>query len=76
MAVYRVDVLIEDAEPVFRWIEDNVPKYLVVRKIAYKTVKGWYVKAVFKRQSDAELFHHRWCPEAEDHTVAAFVTPA
>ena len=75
MAVYRVDVLIEDPEPVFKWIEDNVPNGLVVRKIAYKTDQGWYVKAVFKRQRDAELFHHRWYPEADDHTVAAFRTP-
>jgi hypothetical protein len=75
MAVYRVDVLIEDAEPVFQWIKDNIPRYLVVRKIAYKTVKGWYVKAVFKRRGDAKLFHHRWYPEADDHIVAAFVTP-
>lgn len=70
MAVYRVDVLIADPDPVFQWIEDNVPKSLVVRKIGYKTVKGWYVKAVFKRQSDAELFHHRWYPEAALFSVA------
>jgi hypothetical protein len=75
MAVYRVDVLIEDPEPVFKWIEDNMSRGLVVRKIAYQTVRGWYVKAVFKHQSDAELFHRRWFPEADDHTVAAFLTP-
>lgn len=72
MAVYRVDLLIEDPEPVFKWTEDNVPKGFVVRRIGYKTTKGWYVKAVFKRHSDAELFHHRWYPDANDHTVAAF----
>lgn len=72
MAVYRVDLLIGDPEPVFEWIEHNVPRGFVVRKIAYKTAKGWYVKAVFKRQSDAELFHERWYPDANDHTVAAF----
>ena len=75
MAVYRVDFLMEDSEPVFQWIEDNIPRSLVVRKIAYKTDQGWYVKAVFKRQRDAELFHHKWYPESDDHTVAAFVTP-
>jgi hypothetical protein len=75
MAVYRVDVLTEDPWPVFEWIEANVPGNLMVRRIAYKTVRGWYVKAVFKRQSDAELFHRRWHPEADDHTVAAFVKP-
>lgn len=72
MAVYRVDLLIEEPWPVFQWIEDNVPKGFVVRKIAYETRKGWYMKVVFKRQSDAELFHERWYPDANDHTVAAF----
>ena len=72
MAVYRVDLLIEDPVAVFKWIEDNVPRGLVVRKIAYKTPEDWYVKAVFKRQSDAESFHQRWYPDANDHTVAAF----
>lgn len=75
MAVYRVDVLTEDPWPVFRWMEDNVPTELVVRRIAYKTSRGWYVKAVFKRQSDAESFHLRWHPDSGDHTVAAFTTP-
>ena len=72
MAVYRVDLLTEDPWSVFKWIEDNVPKGLVVRKIAHKTLKGWYMKVVFKRQSDAELFHQHWYPDADDHTVAAF----
>jgi len=72
MAVYRVDLLIEDPSPVLKWIEDNVPKNFVVRNIAYQTHKGWYIKAVFKRQTDAELFHKRWYPDADDHTVAAF----
>jgi hypothetical protein len=72
MAVYRVDVLIEDPGLVFRWIDENVPKSFVVRRIAYSTVQGWYVKAVFKRQSDAELFHRRWFPDARDHIVGTF----
>ena len=72
MAVYRVDLLTEDPWPVFKWVEDSVPKGVVVRKIAYKTFKGWYMKVVFKRQTDAELFHQRWYPDADDHTVAAF----
>jgi hypothetical protein len=59
MAVYRVDVLTEDPGPVLKWIEDNVPWNLMVRQIGYKTLKGWYVKAVFKRQLDAESFHRR-----------------
>lgn len=75
MAVYRVDVLTEDPRPVLKWIEDNVPGSLMVRRIAYKTVRGWYVKAVFKRQSDAESFHRCWRPDEDDHTVAAFGTP-
>ena len=75
MAVYRVDVLTEDPQPVFKWIEDHVPGNLMVRRVAYKTVRGWYVKAVFKRQGDAESFHHRFRPDEDDHTVAAFGTP-
>ena len=72
MAVFRVDVLVDDPYPVFDWINEHVPKGLVVRKMAYKTVKGWYVKTVFKQQSDAESFHCRWHPDAEDHPVAPF----
>jgi hypothetical protein len=76
MAVYRVDVLIDDHKRVFDWIHEHIQKTLVVRLVAYKTDRGWYVKAVFKRQSDAELFHGRWFPAAPDHTVEAFTTPA
>ena len=72
MAIYRVDVLIADPKPVFDWINEHVPQNLIVRCIGYSTVKGWYVKAVFKRASDAELFHRRWFPDATDHTVAPF----
>ena len=72
MAVYRVDLVTDDPWPVFKWIEDNVPKGFVVRKIAYRTDRGWYVKAVFKRQSDAELFHQHWYPDESNHTVEAF----
>lgn len=72
MAVFRVDVLVDDPDPVFTWINEHVPKGLVVRKMAYKTVKGWYVKTVFKQQSDAASFHRRWHPDAEDHTVDPF----
>jgi hypothetical protein len=76
MAVYRVDVLIDDHKPVFDWIDGHIAKDLVVRLVGYKTDRGVYVKAVFKRQSDAELFHRRWFPDAPDHTVEAFTTPA
>ena len=72
MAVYRVDLLTGDPWSVFKWIEDSVPKGLVVRKIAYKTQKGWYMKVGFKRQSDAELFHQHWYPDSDDHTVVTF----
>jgi hypothetical protein len=27
---------------------------------------------VFKRQSDAELFHEHWHPDESNHTVEAF----
>ena len=72
MAVFRVDVLVDDPQPVFDWINEHVPNGLVVRRIAYKAVKGWYMKTVFKRQSDAESFHRRWLPDAEDHIVEPF----
>lgn len=72
MAVFRVDVLVLDPDTVFNWITENVASDLVVRKIAYKTVKGWYIKAVFKRQIDAESFHCRWHPESDTHAVAPF----
>lgn len=75
MAVYRVDVWTEDPKPVFKWLEGNVPRNLIVRQMGYETFGGWYVKAVFKRQVDAESFHRRWYPGADDHSVAAFVTP-
>jgi hypothetical protein len=63
-------------KPVFEWIEQHVQKNLVVRLVSYKSDRGWYVKAVFKRQSDAQLFHQRWFPDASDHTVEPFTTPA
>ena len=72
MAVFRVDVLVDDPYPVFDWINEHVPKGLVVRRMAYKTIKGWYMKIVFKQQSDAESFHRRWHPDAEDHTIEPF----
>ena len=72
MAVFRVDVLVNDPHPVYDWINEHVPKEFVVRAMAYKTVNGWYVKTVFKRQSDAESFHRRWYPDAEEHTFEPF----
>jgi len=72
MAVFRVDVLVDDPYPVFDWINEHVPKELVVHRMAYKTVKGWHMKTVFKQQSDAESFHRRWHPDVEDHTVEPF----
>ena len=76
MAVFRVDVLVDDPRPVFDWINKHVSKGLVVRAIAYKTVRGWYMKTVFKLQRDAESFHRRWRPDEEDHTVPPFEWPA
>ena len=72
MAVFRVDVLVEDPHQVFDWIHEYVPKDLLVRAMAYETFEGWYVKTVFKRQSDAESFHRRWYPDADDHTVEPY----
>jgi hypothetical protein len=69
MAVYRVDLLTGETDPVFDWVHANVPRQFVVRTVARKTGKGWYFKCVFKRQEDAEAFHRRWHPEAADHSV-------
>ena len=72
MAVYRVDTLTDDPQPVFDWIGANVPEEQVVRTVAFDTVKGHYFKCVFRRQADAEAFHQRWNPEDSDPTVGAF----
>ena len=72
MAVYRVDVLTDEPDPVFDWVRANVPDSEVVRTVAFKTIRGHYFKCVFRRQSDAEAFHRRWRPETEDHTVEPF----
>ena len=72
MAVYRVDVLVDDPEPIFNWLSENVDDHFLVRKMAYETVKGWYMKVVFKRQLDAESFHRKWHPESDTHTVTQF----
>jgi hypothetical protein len=72
MPAYRVDLLTNDPEPVFQWVEAHVPKAHVVRAAAYKTVRGWYMKNVFNRPDHAEAFHRRWHPEVEDHSVPAW----
>jgi len=72
MAVYRVDLLTDDPDPVFAWVRAYVPEAHVVRTVAFKTVKGSYFKCVFKNQEDAETFHRRWHPDAEEHTVRPF----
>ena len=44
MTAYRVDLLTDDPEPVFQWMDALVPKACVVRAVAYKTVRGWQRK--------------------------------
>jgi len=61
-----------EPDPVFHWVSANIPKPFVVRTVAYKTGEGWYFKCVFKRREDAEAFHRRWYPEAEDHSVPPY----
>lgn len=72
MPVYRVDLLTPEPDPVLAWVENNVPKAQVVRTVAFKTVKGWYFKCVFRRQTHAEACHRRWHLEADSHEVEAF----
>ncbi len=69
MAVYRVDVLAQDPEDVFAWIRDNVAENQIIRHDGYKMRRGWYMRVVFKQQSDAERFHTIWIPQAASHTV-------
>jgi len=39
----------------------------VIRAVGHKTDRGWAIKTVLNRQSDAERFHGHWLPEAENH---------
>jgi hypothetical protein len=75
MAIYRVDLLCDDPDPVFDWLEKNVEPGQLVRKIGYETVKGWYLKIVFKRPADAESFHRSFYPNELDHSVPVFCAP-
>jgi hypothetical protein len=70
--VYRVDVLVEDPDAVFRWQRENIPRDRIVRSVAYQTIRGWNIKTVFTRPDDAEAFNRHWHPELEDHTVPPF----
>ena len=72
MAVYRVDLLTDEPDPVYDWLAVTVPRPFVVRSVAFKTVRGWHFKCVFKRREDAEAFHRRWHPEVGDHSVLPF----
>jgi len=69
MAVFRVHGVVDDPEEVYSWIRENIPDNQVVRQIAYKTRPGWWLKIVFKRQSDAEHFHRVWWPDAASHAI-------
>ena len=60
MAVFRVDLVVENPDPVFDWLDENIAAGCLVRKMAYQTVKGWYMKVVFKRREDAESFNSYW----------------
>ena len=72
MAVYRVDLLTDEPDPVFDWVRAHLPESEVVRTVGYQVVDGWYFKCVFKTQAAAEAFHRRWHPDALDHTVPLF----
>jgi len=72
MAVYRVDFLCDDPEPIFKWQNENILPGSIIRSIAYKTERGWYIKTVFKRQVDAIAYHEYVYPDASDHLVSVF----
>jgi hypothetical protein len=72
LAVYRVDFLCDDPEPVFKWQRENISPGSIIRAMTYKTVKGWYIKTVFKRQNDAMAYHQYLFPDAPDHSVLVF----
>jgi hypothetical protein len=72
MAVFRIDLLIEDPYPVFDWLEKNIAPGHLVRKWAYQTVKGWYMKVVFKRREDAESFNNHWRFVSQTKEVGPF----
>ena len=74
MAVYRVDVLTDDAGAFQHWVCDHVPKSALIRSVGFRTVKGWYFKNVFSDKQIAEQFHRHWYPDAADHIVVAFRT--
>ena len=60
---FRVHGFVNKPEDAFDWIEKNVQEDQVVRRIAYDTVKGWFVKLVFKREIDAEKFDDAYIVE-------------
>ena len=72
MTCYRVNVLVQDPEDVFTWIRNHVAEDQVIRHVGFKIRDGWFMKVVFKRQVDAELFHTVWIPEADSHEVPPF----
>jgi hypothetical protein len=72
MTVYRVDLLTNEPDPVFEWLDATIPRPFIIRSVAFKTLKGWHFKCVFKRPEDAEAFHQRWYPKAEDHLASSF----
>ena len=72
MAVFRIDLLTQDPYPVFNWLDENIAAGDLVRKMAYQTVKGWYMKVVFKRLADAERFNKHWHSVSQTREVTPF----
>jgi hypothetical protein len=73
MAIYRVDLLVHDPEPVFEWIDTHVPKEFVIRTTAVGHEGHWSLLAIFKRPADAEAFLREWA-EGDDHGVAPWTS--
>jgi len=57
--IKRCDVLVDDPDPVFDWLRTNMHDR-VVRKMAYKTVLGWYIKIALEGQDAADRFWVQW----------------
>ncbi len=72
MAVYRVDVGIDDPEKVFSWLRERGLFPRIIRCVGYSVHDGWVIKTVFKEKRDADEFHRHWFPDELVHDILAW----